>query len=87
MLDAVAGEYFETPIVELDRNVDSQFLGGAPEDFPQAVVHLQVSSGLVKTGLGGCPGVGFLVERMNGLSQHQHASASIMPVMRMTGCR
>jgi hypothetical protein len=69
MLHAVAGEDFQAAIVQLDGDVDGDFLGRGAQDFAQTVVQIEAGGGLVKAGFGGQPGVLLLFERQRGACQ------------------
>src|ERR1019366_9788944 len=63
MLDAVSGEDFQAAIVELDGDVDGDFLGGGARDLAETVVQVEAGRGFVKADFGGQPGVLLLFER------------------------
>ena len=71
VLDAVAGENFQAPIVELHGNVDGEFERGGTENFAEAVVQGEAFGGLVEARFSGEPGVNFVVDGVRGFENHQ----------------
>src|ERR1019366_8921169 len=62
VLYAVAGEDFDASIVELNRDVNGEFLGGSAQHLTHAVVELEPLGGIVKARGGGEPWVLFVLK-------------------------
>ena len=69
MLDPVSGEDLQPPIIQLDGDVDRDFLGGRAQHLTQPVIHIEAGSRLVKAGFRSQPGILLLLERQRGRCQ------------------
>src|SRR6266852_982242 len=83
MLHTIAGEDFNPAIVQLDRDVDRDLLGGALEYFADAIVEPQSCGGFIKSDLGGSPRIRLLIERRRA-DWHE---STIIPLLDRLNCR
>src|SRR5580693_8845272 len=63
MLDAIAGEHFETPVVELHGDIHSDLARGCAQNLAHTVVQTKLLGSVVEAGFGRDPWIRFLLAR------------------------